>query len=422
MKRQGLGKREHKGMILKLVEFKDAAENALYSEAIKVYFNRKITEALLVLFEGLLFLFQLDDTKSKVKLMFRPFNFLDDVQKVIYSEKYEKYLALKLADLRKTEGNRDHLIVELTDRELFADFVMEYAEKEEDEVIFEQNEEFSMIADSSPVWFSFEDVERCNKTRDSKNQFKNQDLTGFLEHKSSLGINIGAIFKMMVSQKANWVQKYFALQGLKLFIYKDQKFDKPSQVLELTEDLVLKEVRKGDCQGKTHVFTLQPSKDKPAEWFSASSESTLSKWLEAFRAIKNQFQVARQQERDKLKLAMKKPVVDKSNRICSGVFERKAAGSDERIEEEDSEGAEGDDVFDFSGMMDQELGDAKQKISFYNDAITHEPEPVVVEELEAIPVSQNARRKAFQPKNSIIPEADEEEESAIKFDNEEQKE
>jgi CRISPR/Cas system CMR-associated protein Cmr3 (group 5 of RAMP superfamily) len=143
--------------------------------------------------------------------MFRPFSFLDDVQKVIYSEKYEKYLALKLADLRKTEGNRDHLIVELTDRELFADFVMEYAEKEEDEVIFEQNEEFSMIADSSPVWFSFEDVERCNKTRDSKNQFKNQDLTGFLEHKASLGINIGAIFKMMVSQKANWVQKYFAL-------------------------------------------------------------------------------------------------------------------------------------------------------------------------------------------------------------------
>ena len=60
--------------------------------------------------------------------MFKPINFLDDVQKVIYSEKYEKYLALKLADLRKTEGNRDHLIVELSDRELFADFVMEHAE------------------------------------------------------------------------------------------------------------------------------------------------------------------------------------------------------------------------------------------------------------------------------------------------------
>jgi len=46
---------------------------------------------------------------------------------------------------------------------------MEYAEKEEDEIIFEQNEEFSMIASSSPVWFSFEDFERCNKTKESKN-------------------------------------------------------------------------------------------------------------------------------------------------------------------------------------------------------------------------------------------------------------
>ena len=44
-------------MMLKLVEFKDAAENALYSEAIKIYFNRNITEALLILFDGLLFLF-----------------------------------------------------------------------------------------------------------------------------------------------------------------------------------------------------------------------------------------------------------------------------------------------------------------------------------------------------------------------------
>lgn len=169
MKKSGLVKREHKGMVLKLVEFKDAAGNALYTEAIKIYFNRNITEALLVMFEGFLYLFQLDETKSKLKLLFNPFNFLDDVQKVIYSEKYDHYLALKLTDLRKTEGNRDHLIIEVQDRELFADFVMEYAEKEEDEVIFEQNEEFSMIAGSSPVWFSFEDVERCNKTRESKN-------------------------------------------------------------------------------------------------------------------------------------------------------------------------------------------------------------------------------------------------------------
>jgi hypothetical protein len=54
-------------------------------------------------------------------------------------------------------------VLELSDRELFADFVMEYAEREEDEIIFEQNEEFSMIVNSSPVWFSFEDVEHAKK-------------------------------------------------------------------------------------------------------------------------------------------------------------------------------------------------------------------------------------------------------------------
>jgi hypothetical protein len=40
---------------------------------------------------------------------------------------------------------------------------MEYAEGEEDEIIFEQNEEFSMIVNSSPVWFNFEDLEAAKK-------------------------------------------------------------------------------------------------------------------------------------------------------------------------------------------------------------------------------------------------------------------
>lgn len=48
---------------------------------------------------------------------------------------------------------------------------------------------------------------------------------------------------------------------------------------------------------------------------------------------------------------MKKPEIDKTNRICTGVFAKKAPGSGDRIEEE-SDGAEGEDVFDFSGMMD----------------------------------------------------------------------
>jgi len=78
-----------------------------------------------------------DERTNKVALLLQPYNFLDDVQKIIYSENHIQYLALKLRDMRKTQGQRDHVIIEVSDRELFADFVMDYAEKEEDEVIFE---------------------------------------------------------------------------------------------------------------------------------------------------------------------------------------------------------------------------------------------------------------------------------------------
>ena len=93
----------------------------------------------------------------------QPINFLDDITKIIYSEMHMSYLALKLRDMRKTQGDRDLLIIEVKDRELFADFVMDYAQMEEDEIIFEHNEDFSILVNSSPVWFSFSDLERLKK-------------------------------------------------------------------------------------------------------------------------------------------------------------------------------------------------------------------------------------------------------------------
>lgn len=104
--------------------------------------------------------------------MIPPLRFLDEINKVVYSEKYENYLSLRLRDMRKTQGSRDNIIIEVSDRELFADFIMEYAESEEDEIIFEQNEEFSMIVNSSPVWFSFDDFEQAKKN-EMKRQFVN---------------------------------------------------------------------------------------------------------------------------------------------------------------------------------------------------------------------------------------------------------
>jgi len=40
---------------------------------------------------------------------------LDDVSKVLYSDKYKTLLALKLRDIRKFEG-RDHLVMDVKDR------------------------------------------------------------------------------------------------------------------------------------------------------------------------------------------------------------------------------------------------------------------------------------------------------------------
>lgn len=81
---------------------------------------------------------------------------------------------MRIADIRKVNGSRDNIVFETCDRELFADFVMDYADKKatspveeggqpDAEIIFEQNEEFSTIVNKSPVWFSFADVDTCKR-------------------------------------------------------------------------------------------------------------------------------------------------------------------------------------------------------------------------------------------------------------------
>lgn len=84
---------------------------------------------------------------------------------------------------------------------------MAYAEEEEDEIIFEANEEFSMIVNSSPVWFSFGDVDRCKRLNAAK-LLKNKDMTGFLDMKQSKVINL---LKMMFSKNGNFESRYLTL-------------------------------------------------------------------------------------------------------------------------------------------------------------------------------------------------------------------
>jgi hypothetical protein len=53
--------------------------------------------------------------------------------------------------------------LEVKDRELLSDFMLDYAKQEEDDLIFEVNEEFGVLVNSTPQWFSFEDIEKSKQ-------------------------------------------------------------------------------------------------------------------------------------------------------------------------------------------------------------------------------------------------------------------
>ena len=67
-----------------------------------MYQNRTIKDHIMVMFQGLLYIIQVDDVSKKLSMIIPPISFLDEVLKIIYSEKFDKYLALRLRDMRKT--------------------------------------------------------------------------------------------------------------------------------------------------------------------------------------------------------------------------------------------------------------------------------------------------------------------------------
>ena len=54
------------------------------------------------MYEGLLYIIAIDDKTKKLSMFMPPMSFLDEIQKIVYSEKFEKFLALRLRDMRKT--------------------------------------------------------------------------------------------------------------------------------------------------------------------------------------------------------------------------------------------------------------------------------------------------------------------------------
>jgi len=202
--------------------------------------------------------------------------------------------------MRKFDG-RDHLVIEVKDREVLIDFMNEFAEIAEDEVIVEANEEFSMLVNASPIWFSFDDIDRCKREANKLIAAGSNVLTGYLELKQTGAMNV--FRSLFAGQQACWERKYFVLKGTQLCIYHTDASQlrsihtaKPQKVINLTQTLTVKEVRRSSAGGKQHAFSLQispnptngSSQSPAAETYliAALSFDTFDKWVKALRSIK----------------------------------------------------------------------------------------------------------------------------------------
>ena len=263
----------------------EAKAQSVYAEFIKIYLNKLMKEVLMVIYNGIVYVVQKELNQI---LQLRPFHLLDDVSKVRYSERHEHFVAIKLRDVRKN-GGRDHVVFEVANRELLTDFMIASAEAEEDEVVFESNEEFSMLVNSAPVWFSFDDLDRCKREASQLFRTGNDTLTGFVEIKSSKALSyFKALFK---GGQASWETKYVVLKGMKLYIYAGggQSYTKPERILTFTADMTYKELRKAEAGGKEFVVGLTPSKDHQVIMVATAGKNALEKWTRAFGLMKQRF-------------------------------------------------------------------------------------------------------------------------------------
>ena len=101
-----------------------------------------------------------------------PFDFLTSVFKMIYSEVYEKFFALKVKEIQKMRS--DHVIFVIEDRDLMAEFIIQIAEVHGGDINFEMNEDFSILyRDLTPTWFSFSDINKIIRNQNKKQDFAN---------------------------------------------------------------------------------------------------------------------------------------------------------------------------------------------------------------------------------------------------------
>lgn len=195
-------------------------------------------------------------------------------------------MAIKLRNL-KLNGYRDHIIFECSDRALLFDFMVGYSYDQEDDIIFEQNEEFSMLVNSAPVWFSFNDVERCKKEQDKLFKLNDKDgHSGLVQMKKKNAIS----FLKSILNKKTWDYKYLVLKGSKLFVYQGQAITKPEEVITLHPDMHFSHVKRSEADGHSKTIQLFNTKDGSPVMIETPSDDSLSKWMKAFKLVRDKLQ------------------------------------------------------------------------------------------------------------------------------------
>ena len=71
------------------------------------------------------------------------------------------------------------------------------------------------------------------------------------------------VFKMLLGgAKIEWENRYVEIRNQKVFLYAGQNYSKPLEVLELTSDLKIREIRRAESNGKAHVFEICCNKEQ----------------------------------------------------------------------------------------------------------------------------------------------------------------
>lgn len=203
-------------------------EAPLFSDVVKVFANQARVDRTLLVSHGHLHLL------TPAPIWQLSMHLLDGISKVILSEQHECCVALKLRDFR-VNGQSDHLVFETPNREKFLQFLLQSASSEGDPFVVEYNSSFSMLVDSRPIWFDFDDVQRCKQMQSLLLKTGSESAAGFLEVKKNTGLGI---FRHLL-KKSNWETKYCVLRGVKLYVYKCQEVQKPEKVITLRPDMQL---------------------------------------------------------------------------------------------------------------------------------------------------------------------------------------